>query len=56
MTTLAEIIQRQAVCRGGLIPALSAEAAVPTGHSGLDAELPGGGSAAPDGLPLEDLS
>ncbi len=43
MATLAEIIQRQAVWRGGPIPALSAEAAVPTGHPGLDAELPGGG-------------
>ena len=43
MATLAEIIQRQAVWRGGFIPAIPAESAVPTGHSGLDAELPGGG-------------
>lgn len=43
MVTLAEIIQRQAVWRGGLIPAITAEPAVPTGHPGLDAEFPGGG-------------
>ena len=43
MATLAEIIQRQAVWRGGLIPAITAEPAVPTGHPGLDAEFPGGG-------------
>ena len=43
MATLAEIIQRQNVWRGGIIPAISAEPAVPTGHAGLDAELPGGG-------------
>jgi cell division inhibitor SulA/protein ImuA len=43
MATLAEIIQRQTVWRGGTIPAISAEPAVPTGYTGLDAELPGGG-------------
>ncbi len=43
MATLAEIILRQAVWRGGLIPAITAEPAVPTGHPGLDAEFPGGG-------------
>lgn len=46
MATLAEILQRQAVWRGGAAPATSAAPgtpAVPTGYAGLDAELPGGG-------------
>jgi len=40
MATLADILQRQAVWRGGTVPAASA---APTGYPGLDAELPGGG-------------
>jgi hypothetical protein len=45
MATLAEILQRQIVWRGGAAPiALAAPAlTVPTGYAGLDAELPGGG-------------
>ena len=42
MVILADILQRQAVWRGG-VPAAPAEAAVPTGYGGLDAQLPGGG-------------
>jgi hypothetical protein len=45
MTTLADILQRQAVWRGGAAP-LAAEPALPaapTGYAALDAELPGGG-------------
>jgi len=41
MTPLADILQRQAVWRGGA-PAAGAPAA-PTGYAALDAELPGGG-------------
>jgi len=40
MATLADILQRQAVWRGGTVPAASA---APTGYAELDAELPGGG-------------
>ena len=40
MATLAEIIQRQAVWRGGAVPATPA---APTGYVELDAGLPGGG-------------
>jgi hypothetical protein len=40
MATFADILQRQAVWRGGTVPAASA---APTGYAGLDAELPGGG-------------
>jgi hypothetical protein len=43
MTTLADLLQRQAVWRGGAAPVTLAEPAVPTGYAGLDAELPGGG-------------
>ena len=46
MATLADLLQRQAVWRGGAVPAASAEPAAPaapTGFAGLDAELPGGG-------------
>jgi cell division inhibitor SulA/protein ImuA len=43
MATLTEIIQRQTVWLGGVLPAASAEPAIPTGYAGLDAELPGGG-------------
>lgn len=43
MTSLADILQRQAVWRGGAAPVTLAEPAVPTGYAGLDAELPGGG-------------
>src|SRR5512140_3415867 len=46
MITLADILQRQAVWRGGAVPAASAAPAVPaapTGYAGLDASLPGGG-------------
>lgn len=43
MATLADLLQRQAVWRGGAAPATLAEPAVPTGYAGLDAELPGGG-------------
>ena len=46
MTALADILQRQAVWRGGAVPAASIEPAAlaaPTGFAGLDAELPGGG-------------
>jgi len=42
MATLAEIIQRQTVWRGGA-PAASADTVVPTGCTELDVELPGGG-------------
>jgi len=40
MATLADILQRQAVWRGGTVPAAST---APTGYAELDAELPGGG-------------
>ena len=43
MTALADILQRQAVWRGGADPAALAAPAAPTGFAGLDAELPGGG-------------
>jgi protein ImuA len=46
MIALADILQRQAVWRGGAVPAASAGPAVsaaPTGFAGLDAGLPGGG-------------
>jgi len=46
MNTLATLLQRQAVWRGGAVPAASIEPAAlaaPTGFAGLDAELPGGG-------------
>jgi len=46
MVALADILQRQAVWRGGAVPAASAglaTPAAPTGFAGLDAELPGGG-------------
>jgi hypothetical protein len=43
MATLAEILQRQAVWRGGAAPIALAAPAVPSGYAGLDAELPGGG-------------
>ena len=46
MVILADILQRQAVWRGGAVPAASAGPAVPaapTGFAGLDAGLPGGG-------------
>lgn len=42
MTSLAEILQRQAVWRGGA-PAAAALPAARTGYAALDAELPGGG-------------
>ena len=42
MTTLADLLQRQAVWRGGALAAPAAPA-VPTGYAGLDAEFPGGG-------------
>jgi cell division inhibitor SulA/protein ImuA len=40
MTTLADLLQRQAVWRGGAVPAAPA---APTGYAELDAGLPGGG-------------
>ena len=46
MTTLANLLQRQAVWRGGASPAgaaVQALPATPTGFPVLDAELPGGG-------------
>ena len=46
MTALADILQRQAVWRGGAVPGASAgpaAPAAPTGFAVLDAELPGGG-------------
>jgi protein ImuA len=42
MTSVADLLQRQAVWRGGA-PATSGAPAVPTGFAALDAELPGGG-------------
>ncbi|HLX80197.1 MAG TPA: translesion DNA synthesis-associated protein ImuA [Burkholderiales bacterium] len=42
MVILADILQRQAVWRGGAL-AEPAVPAAPTGYAGLDAELPGGG-------------
>ena len=42
MATLADLLQRQAVWRGGA-PAVAAAAAAPTGFAALDAEFPGGG-------------
>ncbi len=42
MATLADILQRQAVWRGGA-PAAAAVPAAPTGFAALDAEFPGGG-------------
>ena len=42
MTSLADILQRQAVWRGGAATAAGVPAA-PTGFAALDAELPGGG-------------
>ena len=41
MALLADLLQRQAVWRGGNAPVTIP--AVPTGYAGLDAELPGGG-------------
>lgn len=45
MAILADLLQRQAVWRGGAAPVTAAAPAltVPTGYAGLDAELPGGG-------------
>jgi hypothetical protein len=43
MATLADLLQRQAVWRGGTASVTLAEPAVPTGYAGLDAELPGSG-------------
>jgi hypothetical protein len=40
MATLADLIQRQAVWRGGAVPAVPV---APTGYAELDAGLPGGG-------------
>jgi hypothetical protein len=40
MATLADLLQRQAVWRGGAVPAMPA---APTGYAELDAGLPGGG-------------
>ena len=42
MTLFADILQRQAVWRGGALAEQAAPAA-PTGYAGLDAEFPGGG-------------
>jgi hypothetical protein len=42
MALLADLLQRQAVWRGGALAAPAAPAA-PTGFAGLDAEFPGGG-------------
>ena len=42
MATLADLLQRQAVWRGGALAA-AAVPAVPTGFAALDRELPGGG-------------
>jgi len=42
VATLADLLQRQAVWRGGA-PAAAAAPAAPTGFAALDAELPGGG-------------
>lgn len=42
MALLADLFQRQAVWRGGVLAAPAAPAA-PTGFAGLDAEFPGGG-------------
>lgn len=41
MAILADLLQRQAVWRGGAVPAMPA--AAPTGYAELDAGLPGGG-------------
>src|SRR6185295_12558592 len=41
MTSLQNLLQRQAVWRGGAVEA--AAPAIPTGFAALDAELPGGG-------------
>jgi hypothetical protein len=44
MALLADLLQRQAIWRGGTAPVtIPAEPAVPTGYARLDAELPGGG-------------
>ena len=43
MVILADLLQRQAVWRGGAAPIALAAPAIPTGYAGLDAELPGGG-------------
>jgi hypothetical protein len=43
VASLAEILQRQAVWRGGLAAAPAGLPAAPTGFAALDAELPGGG-------------
>ena len=43
MVNLADSLQCQPVWRAVDAPATRAEAAVPTGYSGLDAQLPGGG-------------
>ncbi len=46
MVILADLLQRQAVWRGGAAPvtaAIPAAPVIPTGYAGLDAELPGGG-------------
>ena len=43
MRTLADLLQQQAVWRGGAAPIALAAPAVPTGYAELDAELPGGG-------------
>ena len=45
MAILADLLQRQAVWRGGALalPAVTAVPAVPTGFAALDRELPGGG-------------
>lgn len=40
MATLADLLQRQAVWRGGAVPAIPV---APTGYAALDAGLPGGG-------------
>ncbi len=43
MVILADLLQRQAVWRGGAARVGSTTLAVPTGYAGFDAELPGGG-------------
>jgi len=53
MSTLASLLQRQSVWRGGA-PSAPGAAAVPTGFAPLDAELPGGGW--PSGGLVEVLS
>src|SRR5689334_16966694 len=53
MSTLASLLQRQSVWRGGA-PAAPGAAAVPTSFAPLDAELPGGGW--PSGGLVEVLS